>query len=77
MEKWQLWSWFINLFLTSPEKGAQTMIYLASSPEIANVTGKYFINNKSVLSSKASYNKNDAALLWRMSVELTGLSSIK
>ena len=68
---------FINLFLTSPEKGAQTMIYLASSPEIANVTGKYFINNKSVLSSKASYNKNDAALLWRMSVELTGLSSIK
>ena len=68
---------FMNLFLTSPEKGAQTMIYLASSPEVENVTGKYFINNKSVLSSKASYDKNAALLLWQMSMELTGLNSIK
>ena len=68
---------FMNLFLTSPEKGAQTMIYLASSSEVASVTGKYFINNKSVLSSKASYDKNAALLLWQMSMALIGLSSIK
>lgn len=64
---------FMNLFLTSPEKGAQTMIYLASSLQVENITGKYFINNKAVLSSKASYDKSAAALLWQKSMELTGL----
>jgi retinol dehydrogenase 12 len=56
----------------SPEKGAQTSIYLASSPELEGVTGKYFSNNKAISSSQISYNAESAAQLWDLSLEITG-----
>ena len=62
-----------NLIAISPEQGAQTSIYLASSPEVANVTGKYFVNRKEVKSSPASYDKESARKLWELSEEMTGL----
>lgn len=61
-------------FFASPEKGAETSIYLASSPNVEGVTGKYFIKKKEVDSSPESYDRTIAARLWEVSGELTGLS---
>lgn len=58
---------FSTLFSRSPEKGAETVIYLASSPEASNVSGHYFINKKSVESSPESYDENLAKRLWFLS----------
>ena len=63
----------ISKFGMSPEEGAQTSIYLATSPEVANVTGKYFEKQKAVSSSKESYDKSASEKLWRVSSELTGV----
>ncbi|CAN5866648.1 SDR family oxidoreductase [soil metagenome] len=63
-----------RLFSTTPEKGAETSVYLASSPEVEDVTGQYFVNKKPVASSKASYGEETAKRLWRVSEELTELS---
>ena len=57
----------------SVEEGAQTSIYLASSPEVEGITGQYFVKQKAVQSSQASYDKSTASRLWRVSAELTGL----
>lgn len=60
-----------SLFLKSPKRGAETIIYLATSEEVKNMNGKYFINKKAVPSSPASYNKADAEQLWQISENLT------
>jgi NAD(P)-dependent dehydrogenase (short-subunit alcohol dehydrogenase family) len=63
-----------NLFVgVSPEKGAETSIYLATSPEVESVTGKYFEKMKAVPSSNASYDEDAARRLWQATAELTGL----
>jgi NAD(P)-dependent dehydrogenase (short-subunit alcohol dehydrogenase family) len=64
-----------NIFSIPPHKGALTSIYLASSPEVEGVTGKYFFKRKPKASSKASYNEEDWQRLWRISEELTGLGN--
>ncbi len=51
----------------SPEQGAQTGIYLATSPEIEGVTGKYFVKCKAVPSSPTSYDMAVASRLWQVS----------
>jgi NAD(P)-dependent dehydrogenase (short-subunit alcohol dehydrogenase family) len=71
---WLRWGLtLISPFVAKPEKGAETSIYLASSPEVEGVTGKYFYNCKEVRSSPASYDKAVAARLWQVSAEMTGL----
>jgi NAD(P)-dependent dehydrogenase (short-subunit alcohol dehydrogenase family) len=57
----------------SPEEGAQTIIYLASSPEVKGITGEYFVKQKAVRSSQVSYDRAAAERLWQVSAELTGL----
>jgi retinol dehydrogenase-12 len=57
----------------SPEEGAQTIIYLASSPEVKGITGEYFVKLKAVRSSQASYDVAAAEHLWQASAELTRL----
>lgn len=63
-----------RLIARSPEKGAETSIYLASSPEVEGVSGKYFSNKKEVRSSDVSYDTAVAATLWSISEELTNLA---
>jgi len=63
----------MKLIARRPEKGAQTSIYLATSPEVAGVTGKYFVDNKAVPSDPASYDEALAKRLWEMSAAMTGL----
>lgn len=60
--------------LAGPVKGAQTSVYLATSPEVEGVTGKYFKDKKPVSSSEASYDEKAAARLWDVSCELTGMT---
>ena len=57
-------------FSRNPTEGAQTSIYLASSPEVEGVTGKYFDSCKAVPSSPISYNRATAERLWQMSLEM-------
>lgn len=64
---------YLKLFSISDIAGAQTSIYLATSPEIENVTGKYFIKNKACTSAPSTYDQNLAAKLWEISLELTNL----
>jgi NAD(P)-dependent dehydrogenase (short-subunit alcohol dehydrogenase family) len=62
-------------FLLTPEQGADTPVYLASAPELENVTGKYFESRRAVKSSFVSYDETSARRLWDASVQLTGLSA--
>ena len=64
---------FANKFLKSPEIGAETSIFLASSPEVEGITGKYFAKKKEKPSSKDSYNEEYAKRLWEISTEMTKL----
>jgi NAD(P)-dependent dehydrogenase (short-subunit alcohol dehydrogenase family) len=64
--------WIMGFFALTPEEGAQTSIYLASSPEVEDVTGRYFVEKEAVQSSPMSYDQNLAHQLWRVSERLTG-----
>ncbi len=65
--------WLINLMAMEVEKGAETSIYLATSPELEGVTGKYFVNCEAIASSTISYDETAARRLWDISEKLTGL----
>lgn len=61
-----------GLFFVSPEKGADTAIYLASSSDVEGVTGKYFVKRKPVKPSDDAESKEAAVRLWEISEKLTG-----
>ncbi|PZR99363.1 MAG: short-chain dehydrogenase [Chloroflexi bacterium] len=61
-------------FLTKPARGAETSIYLASSPEMEGVTGEYFYKCQQTPSDPASYDEDLAGYLWDISVRMTGLA---
>ena len=54
----------------TPEEGAQTIIYLATSPDVVGVTGRYFVKEKSIPSSKVTYDLDFCRRLWDVSEEL-------
>lgn len=64
----------MDLGAISVEEGAKTTLYLATRPELANVTGKYFVEQKEVRSSQVSYDDEAARRLWTISEELAGLA---
>lgn len=57
-------------FMSSVEQGAQTTLYLATSPEVEGISGKYFVNSKERKSSSLSYNEALRQRLWQVSEEL-------
>jgi NAD(P)-dependent dehydrogenase (short-subunit alcohol dehydrogenase family) len=63
----------LQLAAMSPKQGAETIIYLASAPEVKDITGKYFVKKKAVRSSEASYDRAAAERLWQLSTDLTEL----
>ena len=68
---------FSSLFgwtMRSSEKGAETVIYLASSPEVEGITGKYFKDKKAVPSSKLSMDPEISRHLWEASESLIKLN---
>jgi NAD(P)-dependent dehydrogenase (short-subunit alcohol dehydrogenase family) len=63
----------MRLFMKSPQGGAATPVYLASSPEVEGVTGRYFADRKSKKSHESSYDTAITARLWQVSADLAGL----
>lgn len=64
-----------RVFFASQEKGAQTSIYLASSPDVEGVTGKYFKNRKQRTPSKAALDEAAALRLWEESERIVAQSA--
>ena len=62
-------------FTKSNAQGAATSIYLASSPEVEGVTGKYFADSKETESNPASHDKEAAKRLWEISEQMAGLTA--
>ena len=60
-------------FIRSPEKGAESSIYLCSSPDISGISGEYFYNCKIEKTTKWAKSEEDADRLWSLSAELTGI----
>jgi NAD(P)-dependent dehydrogenase (short-subunit alcohol dehydrogenase family) len=56
----------------TPEEGADTPIWLATSPEVEGVTGKYFVRRRDTRSSDVSHDKKVARRLWEVSAEMVG-----
>ncbi|MEL0083765.1 MAG: SDR family oxidoreductase [Gammaproteobacteria bacterium] len=63
----------MKLFLSGPEKGARTSIYLACSPDVATTTGGYFVNCKPAKTSAAAQDLEVAKKLWTLSSEMIGM----
>jgi len=62
-----------RLVALTPEKGARTPVYLASSPEVEDVSGKYFVKDRAVEPSKAARDEDAARRLWKESARLAGV----
>jgi retinol dehydrogenase-14 len=69
---WRVMLPLIRPWLKSPERGAATSIYLASSPEVQGISGRYFANSKPKTSSRSSYDRAAANRLWQVSADLVG-----
>ena len=57
--------------MRTAEKGAETIIWLASSPDVANISGKYFKDKKELKSPKLSYDVDVQERLWKVSEQIT------
>lgn len=74
-------SWYSDIFWSlvtlgaiSVENGAKTSVYLASSPEVKNVTGKYFDKCKEKEAARLALDKQLGKELWKRSEELCPIS---
>ena len=63
---------FLNRVARTPEQGADTVIYLASAPALAGVTGQYYVDRKPLTPSAAARDAEAARRLWQVSEQLTG-----
>jgi NAD(P)-dependent dehydrogenase (short-subunit alcohol dehydrogenase family) len=59
-----------RFFAITPEKGAETSVFLATSPAVSTVTGRYFVDSVAVASSKVSYDVTSRRRLWEHSQKL-------
>jgi len=60
-------------FMRSPEGGADTLVYLAASPDVEGMTGKYLSDRKIIIPSDLAYDEAARKRLWEESERLTGL----
>ena len=65
----------VRFIQTTPEKGAETSVYVASAEELEGVTGKSFAKSRETTSAEASYDPEVQRRLWEATVELLGLTS--
>ncbi len=64
----------LRFMMKSPEEGARGPVYLATSPEIARITGGYFVSCKQKKSAAITYDRQIATKHWEMSEKLTSLN---
>src|SRR4029077_15204529 len=62
-------------FFISAQTAAKRVLYVATSPELEGVTGKYFTKMHEVKSSQESYDEDSARRLWQISEQLTNMST--
>jgi NAD(P)-dependent dehydrogenase (short-subunit alcohol dehydrogenase family) len=62
-------------FAIKPEQGAETIVYLASAPEVANISGEYFYTCRTAQTTAEASNDEDAKRLWLESAKLSGLQA--
>lgn len=67
--------WFRKLGGVPPEKGAETNIYLATSPEAKGVSGKYWDKCQPKPSSKRSYDRDMQKKIWEVSMDMAGIEN--
>ena len=65
--------WLTRLFSSTPEQASASLVYLASSPEVEGVTGKFFKGKKIISSSAYSHDESVQRRLWDVSMALTKL----
>jgi NAD(P)-dependent dehydrogenase (short-subunit alcohol dehydrogenase family) len=65
-----------HLFARRPEQGAETLVWLADSPEVAGVSGGYFVDKRQVRPSAAARDAESARRLWQISDEQTRASGL-
>ena len=63
----------LHWVMLTPEQGAETSVYLATSPAVEGVSGKYFASCKQTEPRRAALNRDVARRLWQISEELTGV----
>jgi NAD(P)-dependent dehydrogenase (short-subunit alcohol dehydrogenase family) len=71
-----LFGWGLRLamlFAARPEPGADTVVHLASSPAVGNISGRYFYNSREIPPSSAAQDDAVAARLWLESEKIAGL----
>jgi len=71
-----IWNILMSLarpFARKTDKGAETSVYLCSSPEVKDISGEYFVDCKIEKVSDAAKSSDQADKLWEISSELTGL----
>jgi retinol dehydrogenase 12 len=71
-----LWKWLLRVArpgMSSPEKGAETQVYLATSPEVAGVSGRYFVKCRPAGTSLAGADPDAARRLWKESERMVGI----
>jgi retinol dehydrogenase 14 len=67
--------WLVKrLAAISPSDGAKTSIYLASSPDVAGISGKYFEKQKAVANNPIANDLEAQERLWKLSAQITGLN---
>jgi NAD(P)-dependent dehydrogenase (short-subunit alcohol dehydrogenase family) len=64
-----------RIFAISPEKGSETIVYLASSPEVAGVSGEYFYQCRPATATTAARDDAAARRLWLASATLAGMEA--
>ncbi len=62
-----------GLFMISPEKGAETSIFLATSPEVEGISGAYYKKKKMAKTTRHAEDMKAADMLWEVSKEYCGL----
>ena len=65
--------WMMSFFSLTPAQGADNSIYLASSPAVEKITGKYFDKREAVQSAPISYDEKIARQLWELSESLISI----
>ena len=72
-------AWGIKLarpFMIGPEKGADTMVYLATSPDVATITGRYFVKRREKTPGRHARDDAAARRLWDESARMTGAPAV-
>ena len=67
--------WLAKFLAISPAEGAKTIVHVASSPEVAGISGKYFYKCRATTPSTAAQDDRAASLLWERSAQLAGIQA--